>query len=709
MASQQAEQGPLAPRTHDGDNIIDLDIAIVGGGVSGLYSALRLARSKQWKGKRIAVFDAFSRFGGRVNTLRFPKSVLPFAADAGAMRYIPTQVIINALIKSLNLESKVYVFDFPVDAYLVRGRHLSKGTDEGELTDCFSTEEASRTKAPCPGVQDAYRWLRESEKGKEPAELIALAIADLFKHIQIGPDAHNSDDPVWLHAPGPQELQDKIQRVGGSGLKIAFSDLDLAEWVAFKRYAVYEFTELYKLSFWDLIQSQLSSEAFALVEDGLGYQTIIGTWNAADAIPWFLADFRPVTEDAREIKETGSGDYLSLRGGMAQLTEGLQQVLLEELRASQSTSRQQASDSLFTNYTLKELTVESDGSILLRFEEYYHETTYAATFDRSKKEVGPYERLYRAKKVVLAMSPGAISKVEINGIGEETRESFVTLLTSVTSHALLKMFMFFRMPWWWDGLPDSQRSSMPGTAMVEDKQEFKANRTFTSLPLRMLYSHGPQSDSNVRSQGDQVSQWQARMSMVMAYCDARHASYWDSLRTQGVTVYKSGDLARTIQDMGSDEDRRQMLRLLEQYGVSEVFAARAHDQLWRAYRHRIFDSGFQKLGQPTKKGLASGGESVPLSETVLYMNWGTFPFYGGWHSWNVGVKSSDVKAKIVRPLGGFEVYICGEAFSSDQGWIEGALRSAEGMLIDHFELEAPEWLALESVLGKRGFETYVHW
>jgi hypothetical protein len=39
------------------------------------------------------------------------------------------------------------------------------------------------------------------------------------------------------------------------------------------------------------------------------------------------------------------------------------------------------------------------------------------------------------------------------------------------------------------------------------------------------------------------------------------------------------------------------------------------------------------------------------------------------------------------------VFICGEAYSHGQGWVEGALETAEAMLQGHFGLRPPPYLA----------------
>jgi len=71
---------------------------------------------------------------------------------------------------------------------------------------------------------------------------------------------------------------------------------------------------------------------------------------------------------------------------------------------------------------------------------------------------------------------------------------------------------------------------------------------------------------------------------------------------------------------------------------------------------------------------------TPEVRNAAFRDWGDDPFGGGWNSWNIGVKSWDVKREIVQPLAGRALYICGEAYSDAQGWVEGALQTADMML-----------------------------
>lgn len=60
-----------------------------------------------------------------------------------------------------------------------------------------------------------------------------------------------------------------------------------------------------------------------------------------------------------------------------------------------------------------------------------------------------------------------------------------------------------------------------------------------------------------------------------------------------------------------------------------------------------------------------------------FVDWGVDPFGAAWHVWNPGVRSWEVIARIVQPLPGLEIFVCGESYSWSQGWVEGALESAE--------------------------------
>jgi len=76
-----------------------------------------------------------------------------------------------------------------------------------------------------------------------------------------------------------------------------------------------------------------------------------------------------------------------------------------------------------------------------------------------------------------------------------------------------------------------------------------------------------------------------------------------------------------------------------------------------------------------------------LPEPVLstYVRWGTAAFGDGDHSWVTGANDREIMAQMLNPVAD-KVYICGEAYSDDQAWVNGALRSCESLLQGYFDV-----------------------
>src|SRR5215468_9332574 len=108
----------------------NIDTAIVGGGVSGVYSAWRLKQASP--GAHIVVFEGSGHIGGRLLSVR-PPDIPNMVAELGGMRILPAvQPRITRLLEELNRilppSEQIETYDFPVDqpqniAYL-RGVHL---------------------------------------------------------------------------------------------------------------------------------------------------------------------------------------------------------------------------------------------------------------------------------------------------------------------------------------------------------------------------------------------------------------------------------------------------------------------------------------------------------------------------------------------------------------------------------------------------------
>lgn len=74
------------------------------------------------------------------------------------------------------------------------------------------------------------------------------------------------------------------------------------------------------------------------------------------------------------------------------------------------------------------------------------------------------------------------------------------------------------------------------------------------------------------------------------------------------------------------------------------------------------------------------GHALPPPTGFLYKRWSDDFFGGAYHTWNAGSKPFESADAMIAPLPDVPLYVCGEAFSTDQGWIEGALQTSEKVL-----------------------------
>jgi monoamine oxidase len=105
------------------------------------------------------------------------------------------------------------------------------------------------------------------------------------------------------------------------------------------------------------------------------------------------------------------------------------------------------------------------------------------------------------------------------------------------------------------------------------------------------------------------------------------------------------------------------------------------------------------LAEAQRQLAAVHGCKVPDAIDGTFFNWADAPFGGGWHNWNVSVKSWDVMPRIRRPVEHLNVFVCGEAYSSAQGWVEGAVNTAEMVVETFFDLPRPGWVLPEYDFG----------
>ena len=523
-----------------------LDVAIVGGGVSGVYSGWRLLTENP--SLRVAVFEGSNRIGGRLLSGR-PPGIPNLRAELGGMRFLTSQPIVTALVKEV---FKLRTYDFPVSedsniAYL-RGEWLR----DSDLTN--------------PELLP-YN-LSWQEEGKSAGQVTVDAINQIL--------------------PGATDMTDHERRIA-------------------VRTAEFGGRPLWKQGFWQVLFRVMSSEAYAFAKEAGGYDSTLTSWNAADAIPWYLSDFGTDAKyygftDGYETLPSDIADAFRKAGGEIHFGAWLEGF---------------------------DVTDDSEGQLVsLHFETGEH---------------------VAANRLILAMPRRAIDLIT-PGAPMLQEPAVSALVSSVTGHALFKLWTAYRYPWW----------SAAGVS------QGKSN---TDLPLRQCYYWGTVSDSPGGEPGNSNSLLQA------SYDDGTSVGFWDSLRPRRGRKKPKGPLLAYWDDRSC--------------GIPEP-----DDATDRALRNWKNHPAPQEMVEELQRQLTTlhDLDFVPEPYSAAFVDWGDDPYGGGWNSWNIGVRSWEIYDAILQPKPGAPVYICGEAWSNAQGWVEGALDTAEAMLTRHFDLSKPVWL-----------------
>jgi hypothetical protein len=236
----------------------------------------------------------------------------------------------------------------------------------------------------------------------------------------------------------------------------------------------------------------------------------------------------------------------------------------------------------------------------------------------------------RAKKVILAMPRRSLELID----GDFFKDRWlVENLPSVLIQSAFKLFLAYERPWW------------RALGLV-------AGRSVTDLPVRQIYYFG--------TEAEQPSGKPWFNSLMMAsYNDIGTVPFWKGLEQgkpyQGFTP----SCGSHSEALASDElpATEQMVRI-------------AHKQVEEVH----------------------GLPEIPLPYAAAYHSWNEDPYGGGWHEWKAGYRLDEIMCRMRKPLPKQDIYIVGEAYSFGQGWVEGALDTAESTLQDFFGLKPPAWL-----------------
>ena len=242
---------------------------------------------------------------------------------------------------------------------------------------------------------------------------------------------------------------------------------------------------------------------------------------------------------------------------------------------------------------------------------------------------------YRAKKMILAMPRRSLELIKSPFFEEPCVKEY---LPSVLIQSAFKLFLAYERPWW------------RALGLV-------AGRSVTDLPVRQVYYFGSECDQ------ENGSPWMNSLLMA-SYNDIGTVPFWKGLERGD--CYK-GYVPSCIEAGINQENVVPQM----EFPVTDEMVRVANKQV--AEVHAL--------------------PEIPLPYSAVYHSWDEDPYGGGWHEWKAGYRLDEIMCGMRKPARDQDIYIVGEAYSYEQGWVEGALQTAESTLQDFFGLTWPSWLS----------------
>ncbi|TDW96380.1 flavin monoamine oxidase family protein [Dinghuibacter silviterrae] len=241
-------------------------------------------------------------------------------------------------------------------------------------------------------------------------------------------------------------------------------------------------------------------------------------------------------------------------------------------------------------------------------------------------------RVAYANKIILGLPRRSLELIK-SPLFED--KQFKSNLKSVLIQSAFKLFLAYERPWW------------RTLGLV-------AGRSVTDLPVRQVYYFGTESEQK----GGKP--WLNSLLMA-SYNDISTVPFWKGLeRGEPFTGYRPSCIEDNVKSM--------VLPLPHQ--PTEEMVLIAGRQLAEVHAQ----------------------QEVPPPYAAVYHDWSDDPYGGGWHEWKAGYRLDEIMWQMLKPFEGNDVFVVGEAYSIGQGWVEGALDTAETMLETYFGLDRPSWL-----------------
>lgn len=578
---EKSEKPVMLPKGHKGfiskpEDGLEIDVAIIGAGASGLYSGYRLKTGVDTEGrplhKNVQIFEASDRICGRLDSIQLPG--MNVTGELGGMRYMEHQEIINGLINQYESQGLLTSIDFNPSKeeeqlyYLRKQRFQAK-----DITSDFRT-----------------RYYVDAQfEGKSANTIFNQVIDEVLQ-------ADGTSIEEIQNSPDPQETWRTVKRT----LRYNFP-------------GPYEGKYVYEIGFWNLLKDRSSQECYEFLANGGGYYSNTINWNAAEAFPYMVGDF--ADDDV---------SYKTIEGGFDKVLK----VTAHKFISSGGTIR--------PNNALVSFEKVTDGASTKKYKLIFQHIETGVRHNFQVKDTSKQWVVY-ADEIILGMPRRSLELLDqsnflFNPFNEVSKPLYDNIKT-VMGEPSLKILLGFTYPWWPDQSPHS----------------------ITDLPMRQCYYFGTDPENH-------------HSLFLASYNDMRTVSFWKSMENDAPFETVPTPLLQS-----KPWFRKQLKDFLNK---------------------DIPPATKSMVAEVMKQAREMHGDNIDIPEpyTSAYKDWSEDPYGGGYHAWKAGFVVADKMPEIRQPQANEAVYIVGEAYSDQQGWVEGAFCEAEKVMLHRYNLQRLPWV-----------------
>lgn len=271
----------------------------------------------------------------------------------------------------------------------------------------------------------------------------------------------------------------------------------------------------------------------------------------------------------------------------------------------------------------------------------------ATPFSKNTKSVN-------AKEVILATAVKGIQDIFYKSpalYDDEEAPRLWEAINEVEGAELMKINLYFKEAWWLNGMTG--------------RPEIQFGPNFTTLPLNAIYPF--YALETLAVDGEKVTLKEShydRPAALTLYTDFSKSQFWEGLQN-----------------------------------IEPMFDSELQQHFSDAKAQVIFPASQAVVDEMVKQlCLLFGVTNLPEPILTSYRSWnGKDDFEYAYHQWRLNAEDSVTRDYLSKPYKDKGLYLCNEAISDMQAWVNGSLRSAN-LALAHFDIEAMPTAAKERAL-----------